>query len=317
MITAGSGYFGQGGGISLSTGRGYSGNYGGILTLNGGSSVGPPGATILTGGTGSNGFGHGGSLRFSSSSTSAGGNVEVIGGAANTCCGGNINGGDVLIDGGANLGSGIAGNIILGGTRGNVGIGTSSPGYTLDVNGDTNIASANVLRFGGTSVCTSAGCTSSSDERLKKNIKPLDNSLESILQLRGVRYRYKDEAKFGDGQQVGVIAQEVEKIYPEVVKTDSKTGFKAVAYDHLIAPLIEAFKTLYTRIQSIENQEASQIRDLTSLKSTKADKLELDNLKAESSAKIQKLESENAAFKQENAEIKARLMRLEKMIPSR
>ena len=64
---------------------------------------------------------------------------------------------------------------------GSVGIGTTSPGYKLDVSGTINIASGSALAFGGTSVCTAAGCTSSSDERLKENIKPLDFDLNKLL----------------------------------------------------------------------------------------------------------------------------------------
>jgi len=173
---------------------------------------------------------------------------------------------------------------------GKVGIGTNAPGYPLTVNGDVSIASANALRFGATSVCTSTGCTASSDQRLKENIEPLEGSLEKVLQLQGVSFDYKDKAQFTDKHQVGVIAQEVEKIYPEVVSTDKETGFKAVAYDHLIAPVIEAVKTLYSRIVGMD-------RDIASIKAQKADKQALDAVKAESDARIQKLEAENAALK--------------------
>jgi hypothetical protein len=144
---------------------------------------------------------------------------------------------------------------------GNVGIGNSSPGYKLDVNGDVNIASASSLLFGGVAVCTSTGCTSSSDERLKENIKPLENSLEKVLQLQGVEYDYKDKTKFTDKHQIGVIAQDVEKVFPEVVVTDKKTTLKSVAYDHLVAPLIESVKALFARIVAIEgHQEGTDLR---------------------------------------------------------
>lgn len=172
-----------------------------------------------------------------------------------------------------NIGNLIYANNIdgTGGTlsTGNVGIGTSTPGYKLDVEGDVNIGAAYVLRFGGTQVCDSTGCTSSSDERLKENINPLTNALEKILQIQAVEYNYIDKKKYTGKQQVGVIAQDVEKVFPEVVKTDSETGLKSVAYDHLVAPIIEAIKELFGMTQ--ENT-----REIASLKE-KNKKLEMEN----------------------------------------
>jgi hypothetical protein len=173
---------------------------------------------------------------------------------------------------------------------GNVGIGTTTPGYTLDVNGDANIASASSLRFGGTQVCTSSGCTSSSDLRLKENIAPLQNSLENILKIRAVSYDWIDKDKYGHSRQVGLIAQDLEKIYPQVVKTDRETGLKSVAYDHLVAPLIEAVKAIYYRITVVETRQNTHELDIAQLK-----------LRADQAEK-------------ENAETKARLERIEKML---
>lgn len=141
---------------------------------------------------------------------------------------------------------------------GKVGIGTTTPAQMLDVAG--NIA------INGTSICSSSGCTSSSDRALKENIRPLQDSLEKVLKLQGVEYDYKDKTKFTDKHQIGVIAQDVEKIFPEVVLKDSKTGLRSVAYDHLVAPLIEAFKSLYERVVAIGSHQTTQDRELASLK---------------------------------------------------
>lgn len=156
---------------------------------------------------------------------------------------------------------------------GNIGIGTSTPGHKLDVEGDVNIGATYVLRFDGTQVCDSTGCTASSDKRLKENINPLTKALEKILLIQGVEYDYIDKKKYTGKHQVGVIAQDVEKVFPEVVKTDFKTGLKSVAYDHLVAPIIEAIKELFGLTQ--ENT-----REIVSLKE-----------------KNKKLEEENAAIK--------------------
>ncbi|MDZ4662235.1 MAG: tail fiber domain-containing protein, partial [Pseudomonadota bacterium] len=187
---------------------------------------------------------------------------------------------------------------------GNVGIGLTGPGYKLDVNGDVNIAAANVLRFGGTQVCASAGCTAVSDRRLKEDIQPLEDSLDNILKLQGVSYNWIDKEKYGQSQQIGLIAQDLEKVYPQAVITDSKSGLKSVAYDHLVAPLIEAFKSLNGRLNELYNLfakiSAEQARDIASIKSNDA-------------AKDQKIE----ALEQENAEIKARLEKIEKALNSK
>jgi hypothetical protein len=117
----------------------------------------------------------------------------------------------------------LNGNIYY--SSGNVGIGTDIPGYTLDVNG-TVYASGDVIMF--------------SDERKKTNIKPITNALDKVLQLRGVTFD-----KIGDGtrRHAGIIAQEIEKVLPEVVYTDDD-GMKGVAYGNIIALLIEAIKEL-------------------------------------------------------------------------
>jgi uncharacterized coiled-coil protein SlyX len=198
--------------------------------------------------------------------------------------------------------------------NGNVGVGTISPGYRLDVNGDINIESTNALRFAGTSVCTSAGCTSSSDRTLKENIQPLQDSLDKVLKLQGVEYDYKDKAKFTNKHQIGVIAQDVEKIYPEVVNTDSKTGLKAVAYDHLVAPLIEAFKALHNRVVGIETQQATQDHQLARV-DARAAKLEAANAAQEK--EIAALKAKVAKAERENADVRARLEKIEKVLNSK
>ena len=70
--------------------------------------------------------------------------------------------------------------------------------------------------------------------RFKTNIAPIENALDKISALNGVYYDWRrDEFKdkgFEDGRQIGVIAQDVEKVLPELVKTDSQ-GYKAVSYE--------------------------------------------------------------------------------------
>lgn len=139
---------------------------------------------------------------------------------------------------------------------GNVGIGTSTPDQKLVV-------------FNGSSYgrYTTSGWTHSSDKRLKHDIKPLENSLEKILQLRGVSYLFNSDTK--NKEQLGFIAQEVEPIFPEVVVTDSN-GFKSMVYANLVAPIIESIKVIYTRLSDIEVEQNISVQKIEQLKAENA-----------------------------------------------
>lgn len=208
---------------------------------------------------------------------------------------------------GSNTGASIAtssNNILLADGQGNermriissgaVGIGTTAPGYKLDVSGTINIASGSALAFGGTSVCTAAGCTSSSDERLKENIKPLNFDLNKLLSLNAVEYDWKNKSKYGDKHQIGFIAQQLEQVYPEVVYTDKNTGLKSVAYGNLVAPMLEALKSIYNRLSGLETRIDRQVASIAAKLESKV--AEVDTLKVE-----------NAELKNENSAIKAYL----------
>jgi len=106
-----------------------------------------------------------------------------------------------------------------------VGIGKTNPAYTLDVVGD---------------IYASGDLVAVSDERKKTNIEPISNALDKVLQLTGITF---DQIDGDDRRHAGVIAQEVEKVLPEVVYTD-KDGMKSVAYGNIIGLLIEAIKEL-------------------------------------------------------------------------
>lgn len=88
---------------------------------------------------------------------------------------------------------------------------------------------------------TTAGVTERSDQRLKKNIKRLSSSSKKILKLQGVSYEWKN--KKYPGTQLGLIAQDVEKVYPEVVSR-SEVGSKTIAYSGLLAPIVGSIKEL-------------------------------------------------------------------------
>lgn len=195
----------------------------------------------------------------------------------------------------------------------NVGIGTTSPGYKLDVNGvmaatiyydnnntsyysnpsstssmykihlkgtsDASLSdSSGVLRIGdldglnmiidgneiiardngnnstlylqltGGDIVLGGTLTQSSDSRLKTNIKQLSGALDKILVMEGVSFDWKNDGE----ASIGVIAQDVEKIYPEIVDTNEQTGYKSVNYSAIGPILIEAVKEQQEIIEKLE-----------------------------------------------------------------
>ena len=107
-----------------------------------------------------------------------------------------------------------------------------------------------------------SGLTQSSDARLKKDIDPINIGLEAILQLEGKTYKWSDTSR-SQRTHIGLIAQEVEKVIPEVV-TEDENGFKAIAYAKLTTILIEAIKEQQIRIMELENQNQA-LADLFSI----------------------------------------------------
>ena len=92
----------------------------------------------------------------------------------------------------------------------------------------------------------------SSDRNLKTNIVNLDDndSLSNILKLQGVSFNWKNDGR----PDIGLIAQDVEKVYPVLVHTNPQTGLKAVEYANLIGPLIEAIKAQQAEIDTLKAQ---------------------------------------------------------------
>ena len=98
-----------------------------------------------------------------------------------------------------------------------------------------------------TGITTSTDFNSTSDINLKKDIIKIENPLETIEQLNGVRFTWKSS----DKKSIGVIAQEVEKILPELV---SQNETKSVNYNGIIGVLIEAVKELSTQVQELKSE---------------------------------------------------------------
>jgi len=93
--------------------------------------------------------------------------------------------------------------------------------------------------------------TAYSDINLKKDIQPIENALDKVMKINGVTYGRTDFET--ETRYAGVIAQEVEKVLPEVVM-ENEDGTKSVAYGNMIALLIEAVKEQQTEINTIKNE---------------------------------------------------------------
>ena len=154
--------------------------------------------------------------------------------------------------------------------NGNVGIGTTEPGYRLHVAGTV---AAN-------------GFQNLSDQRWKTNIKPIQNALDNVLKMQGVTYYWKvdeyPDKHFPEGEQVGFIAQEIEKVYPQVVLAD-KDGYKSVDYSKLTPVLVEAIKEQQKIIEELQKV-------------------------------IQQLQEENSQIKQANAQLSAEIKMLNEKV---
>ena len=140
---------------------------------------------------------------------------------------------------------------------GKLGIGNIDPGHKLDITA------------GNGRVESGYSWLTNSDIRYKQNITTLENSLEKISKIRGVRYdlNQDDQILAGKGKHIGFIAQELEKEFPEFVVTE-ENGYKSVAYDKMTAVLVEAVKEQQSEIAELKKllqQQQRQISDLMQL----------------------------------------------------
>ncbi|MFX0199232.1 MAG: tail fiber domain-containing protein [Candidatus Hodarchaeota archaeon] len=107
-------------------------------------------------------------------------------------------------------------------------------------------------------IAYTGSCVNPSDLRLKENIEPIENAVEKVSFIHGIYFNYKDESP--EKRKVGVIAQEVEKVLPELVSEDSK-GYKSVDYSKLTSLLIEAVKELKTQDDELRTQNEELKRE--------------------------------------------------------
>ncbi|MEM7550584.1 MAG: tail fiber domain-containing protein, partial [Bacteroidota bacterium] len=210
----------------------------------------------------------------------------------------------------ANLGgtldvaSGGTGATTVADARTNIGLGTSSSptfqGLTItDLSGaqDTYTGDGTTNSF----TISATGAFSSSDIRLKENIENLKTPLEKIKETEGVKYNFKSDSK--EEVHFGVIAQDIEKIFPNLVRTDDK-GYKSVNYTELIPVLIEALKEQQKLIESLQVKLDDEKSTKEDLKAALDGQKELLNLQASAMLSLQQ---ENNKMKSDIGEIKKAL----------
>ena len=152
--------------------------------------------------------------------------------------------------------SSIPGGIVSGSSQvlGGTGIHSGSSGdYQFNSIGVGTAASALAGEIRATNDITAFY---SSDIRLKENIQPIQNALEKVESISGNTYDWKagyEEIHSHKGNDVGVIAQEIEEILPQIV-TNRDNGYKAVQYEKIVPLLIEAIKELSAKIKELENK---------------------------------------------------------------
>jgi len=176
------------------------------------------------------------------------------------------------------IGTGLSGtsyNGSTGVTIANTGVTSAVAGTGVSVSGATGAVTISIgqavgtsdnVRFNSLGIGMAASATagridatndivafSSSDIRFKENIKPIENPIEKIRKISGNTYDWKEENKIEhgyEGNDVGVIAQEIEAVLPQLVQT-RESGYKAVKYDKLVALLIEGIKEQQLQIEQL------------------------------------------------------------------
>jgi|GEM_PF-1833473 len=130
--------------------------------------------------------------------------------------------------------------------------GATFSGGIVENGGITGSGAINVSNTITGTTITGSSFIYSSDRNLKKNIETIQNPLEKILKLRGVTFDWKKD----NSHSVGLIAQEVEQVFPELVATTT-SGYKGISYGNLVAPLIEAVKAQQKEIEELKADQAN------------------------------------------------------------
>ena len=227
-----------------------------------------------------------------------GGDISVLDENLKVCSGDGCPTSVNALEGAGNL---VVENNLL--ALGNVGVNTAEPSYTLDVNGTlraygitdasdirlkTNIKNLGVGHLSFSTTEISERGRSARRSEATEGVRPLGeiSTLSKLQNLRGVTFDWKNK-ELGEGSQVGMIAQELEKEYPALVNTDD-SGFKSIQYGKFTAVLLEGIKELFSISTTIEYRSEKLENRMTELEK------ENEGLKA----KTEKLENRLKALEQ-------------------
>jgi hypothetical protein len=155
------------------------------------------------------------------------------------------------------LGSQGTGILYLNGNTGRMGVGTDNPTQKLSVNGN---------------ICYTGSIGACSDIRYKTNLRRIENPLQKVLSLNGFYYNWDrkkfPDMEFSDERQLGFSAQEVEKLFPEIVQTNDK-GYKSVDYGRLTPVLVEAIKSQQEEIDLLKESLERLEKEINKLKTAR------------------------------------------------
>jgi hypothetical protein len=147
-------------------------------------------------------------------------------------------------------------NILVMANTGNLGVGTATPAYKLQVYIDSTHEGH---------VDATGAWAQTSDENLKKNIITLPNALEDLMKLRGVRYDWRASENATGSVNIGFIAQEIEKVFPQFVDTGSN-GVKGVAYGSFTPVLLQAIKEIQAEVLGFAQSITSAVGNFGKIK---------------------------------------------------
>ncbi|MFC2114233.1 tail fiber domain-containing protein [Bacteroidota bacterium] len=235
--------FASGGGTNTEASGDYSFAHGNSITASGTSSA-AMGATAVA--SGNNSF------AFGSNATASGNNSYAFGSYVTASSANSYAFGENLVADKANLFAigyyaATASNQLL--VVGNGTSGTSGNALELFKNGNMTI---------------SGSLTENSDSNLKENIFPLPSVLSSLKNIQPVYYSFKDQTRFPEGRQIGLLAQEVAMFYPELV-TRASNGYLGLNYSNFSAVLLQAIKEQQNLLEDMQSQITKQDQEILDL----------------------------------------------------